>query len=379
MDAEDSGWADLLAAIGELPRLLADVPDHERPEGMRYLLRFLAAGIRICIEADDADAPMLTRSIEHRMSWGLDNPDTTYLYTRLDPGGRYRLRGTRGSARHLEIQVNTGHQGDGDFAGWQATWWRSGDDLDDPIDIEIPPTEDASFLLVRQYFSDWMTEEPATLDIGRVDTTLPPAPLDALTLAARLDLLRQWLRTGGACWDQLARGLLGSLPEESSVWEVQPFLPPEGASGLKGQAYGMGPWTCAPDEAVIVELEPPHSRYWSVSLCDRFWQSIDFAQRQSSLNDSQAEPGADGRYVFVISHGDPRVANWLDPGNRTAGTIAVRYLFPEGDRVPPVRLRRLPRQALEEHLSADEPRVDTDERQRRLRERQAAVAARLRW
>lgn len=378
-----SGWTRLVGAIDQLPRLLAGAPDAERAEGTRYLLRFLQVGLRVCLEAEETAAPMLTRSIEHRMTWGLDNPDTTYLYTRLAPDRPYRLTGDRGTARHLEAQVNTGHQGDGDFAGWRALWWATGDELGEQIDVEIPAHPEASFLLIRQYFSDWESERPAVLDLQCPALALPPAPLTGPDLDGRIELLIQWLTTGLSCWDGLARGFTAAVAPDAGHWEVQPFLPPEEASGLKGQAYGMGGWRCEPGEAVILRAEPPPSRYWGISLCDRWWQSIDFAQRQSSLNDSQAAPDPDGAVTLVISHDDPGAANWLDPGGRTAGTLAARYLFPElpsaSAPLPPVTATRVPRSELDAALPAGVPRLDPVERQRRLRARQTAIARRLAW
>lgn len=373
-------WTDVLAAISELPNLLDGAPEAETAEGVRYLLRFLAAGLRICIEADDAAAPMLARSIENRMSWGLDNPDTTYLYTRLDPGGTYRLHGSKGTARHLEIQVNTGHQGDGDIQGWKANLWWSGDDLGDQIDLEIPPTDNASFLFVRQYFSDWAGEVPATLDVQRLDRPLPPVPLDGDSLDSRLELLAMWLRTGGSGWDQISRAFLEGMATDAAESQIQPFVTADELSGLKGQAYGMGPWRCEPDEAVIITATPPPSRYWSLSLCDRFWQSIDYAQRQSSLNDSQATPddAGDGTVTMVICHEDPGVANWLDAGGRSAGTLAVRYLLPDTDPTA-VLLRRVPLSDLDLELPAGVARTDSSSRQQVLRNRQQQIAERLRW
>ncbi|MCW2786365.1 MAG: hypothetical protein JWP74_2882 [Marmoricola sp.] len=374
-----ASWSRLVRAIEQMPSLLKDAPGADQPEGMRYLLRFLQAGLRICIEAEDTAAPMLTRSIEHRMTWGLDNPDTTYLYSRLAPGRSYRLTGDRGSARHLEVQVNTGHQGDGDFSGWTATWWATGTDLGDQIDLEIPAHPDASFLLIRQYFSDWETERSARLDLQCLEVPLPPQPLTQPDLEGRIDLLIQWLTTGLGCWDALARGFIASVDEGARAWEVQPFLPPDEASGLKGQAYGMGGWRCQPDEAVILELRPPPSRYWGVSLCDQWWQSIDYAQRQSSLNDSQAVPDDDGTtFTCVIAHDDPGVSNWLDPGGRTEGSLAVRYLFPEGG-LPPVRATRVARAELESALPTGVRRTDPATRQQVLRDRQASIARRLAW
>ena len=278
-----------------------DRPDPiERPaEGLRYLLRFLAAGISVCIEHDDSDTPELGRMIEDRMSWGLDNPDTLYTYTRVRGDADYRIVGRRGSARHVEFQVNTGHYSDGDFTGWRAVSALPGDEVIDSADggFEIVLSReqpagttnwmaldhDASFLLIRQYFDDWESERPWDLAIERTDGTLPPPPLDDDVMAARLGLLLDWLDIGLSCWDNISQGFLAA-----PVGDITPFIPPDEASGLKGQAYGMAPWRCAPDEAVVLEVHPPACRMWSISLCDRYWQSIDFADRQSSINSSQA-------------------------------------------------------------------------------------------
>ena len=126
-----------------------------------------------------------------------------------------------------------------------------------------------------------------------------------------------------------------------------------------------------PDEAVVLELTPPECRLWSLSLCDRHWQSIDFTDRQSSLNGSQATLTGDGRFVGVISHDDPGVANWLDPGGETEGTLAVRYLLP--DALPTVSYRAVRRAELDSAVPPDTPRVTPDVRQASLRARRRAV------
>ncbi len=369
------------------------VPDDPvvRAEGLRYLLRFLAAGIAACVEFDDADSPELGSYIENRMSWGLDNPDCNYSYTRVRGDATYRIAGNRGSARHLEFQVNTGHMSDGDFSGWRAVSALSGDDLASGPDgdFEIFLSADdasprsthrgnwmrlddtASFLLVRQYFADWDVERPADLTIERVGAHYPPEPLSTDRIAAHVDLLCQWLDVGARCWDSISRGIMASEPGD-----LVPFRPPDEASGLKGQAYGMGSWRCGPDEAVILELDPPNARMWGVSLCDRFWQSIEFADRQSSLNSSQAVLTPDGRFVAVICHDDPGVANWLDPGGHREGTLALRYLQPE--TIPALSYRVVPRSELAAALPTDTPTITASERDAVIARRRRSVARRYR-
>jgi hypothetical protein len=80
------GLAELLTAEGA-PRGPSD-----RAAGVRYLARFLAAGLRVCLECDDADYPSFGRMIENGMSWGLDNPDCNYSWARIRGDGAGALR-----------------------------------------------------------------------------------------------------------------------------------------------------------------------------------------------------------------------------------------------------------------------------------------------
>jgi hypothetical protein len=386
-------WSELIARIDELHPIVYgnEVPADPlvRAEGLRYLLRFLAAGIAVCVEHDDTETPELGRMTENRASWGLDNPDCLYSYTRIRPDARYRLAGTLGTACHTEIQVNTGHYADGDLGGWQAVSAITADDLvtadDGTFEVVLSDGRDrpagaanwlalddrASFLVLRQYFDDWEHERSADVYVEQVDYPYPPPTLTTDRIETELALLGQWLETGSRTWASMSRGILRNPPGD-----VQPFLPPASSSGLKGQAYGFGAWRCAPDEAVIIELTPPAAKMWGVSLADRFWQSIDFASRQSSLNGHQATL-VDGRFVAVISHDDPGVANWLDPGGHTEGTIAVRYLF--ATELPPMRYRRVSRVDLSDDPAVvATPTVTAAERRDTLERRRRAVTRRYR-
>jgi hypothetical protein len=380
-------WADLTARIGAMHDL---VRAHDRDptleaEALRYLTRFLAAGIAVCVAHDDTDDPELGRMTENRMSWGMDNPDCLYTYCRVAGDGAYRISGRRGSACHIEFQVNTGHFGDGNFTGWRAVGALGGDDLQRGPGGEfelvlggppraanhIPLGDGASFLLIRQYFDDWERERPADLFIERTDVTLPRPPLGLGEIEAHLALLGTWLDTGARCWAELGAGIGTAEPGP-----ITPFVPPASASGLKGQAYGMGAFRCGPEEAVVLELEPPRCRLWSVSLADLFWQSLEFATRQTSLNGSQAAPDADGVVRIVLAQRDPGVWNWLDAGGHARGTLALRYLMPE--TIPTMRYEMVPLAHLDARLPAGTRRVGPDERDRALRRRARQVAARYR-
>lgn len=380
-------WADLTARIGAMHDLVhARVQDPTlEAEALRYLTRFLAAGIAVCVAHDDADDPELGRMTENRMSWGMDNPDCLYTYCRVAGDGTYRISGRRGSACHIEFQVNTGHFGDGDFTGWQAVGAVGGDELESGPDgvfelllggparatNHVPLGEGASFLLIRQYFDDWERERPADLFIERTDVTLPRPPMGLDEMEAHLVLLGTWLDLGARCWADLGAGIGRADPGP-----ITPFVPPASASGLKGQAYGMGAFRCRPEEAVVLELEPPRCRMWSVSLADLFWQSLEFATRQTSLNGSQAVADADGVVRVVLAQRDPGVWNWLDAGGHARGTLALRYLMPE--TIPTMRYETVPLADLDARLPAGTRRIEPAERDRALRRRARQVAARYR-
>jgi hypothetical protein len=359
----------------------------DRAEGFRYLLRFLEAGIRLCVEYAEPDHPELCRMIERGMTWGLDCPDCLYLYAPLRGGATYRLSGTRGTARHFDVQVNYGHFASGDIGSWGTLDSKSDRELTlgagGALEVWLGPeprggnwlrtAENAEFLLVRQYFADWERERPAELSIERVGAPASAPRLRSDALAARLDRLVTWLEKGGALWETMSRALLALPPNTLNV-----VKPPDDdvRAGLRGQAYGMGNFRCAPDEAVILEFAPPACRHWSVSLASWYWESIDYATRQSSLNGAQARLDADGRFRGVIAHQDPGVPNWLDTAGHEAGTLAVRFLSAEA--APDVRLRALPLSELHAALPAETPRVAPAEREAALRARHRAVMDRYR-
>ena len=389
-------WDEFTRRIGALGELAFGdgTPDSlaQRAAGLRYLTRFLAAGIRVCIECDDPDYPTFGRMIDSAMSWGLDNPDCSYSWARVRGDAAYRIRGERGSARHLEVQVNSGHFGDGRMPAfgdgedaWRTISFLSGDalesDAEGRFEIALSAGErvgnwlrlddDASFVLIRQYFDDWESEEPARFSIEREGAVYPPPPPTLDALRHHLDRLFEWLEVGARCWDRVSRLLLSLEPNSLLMFDVSNDVD---RPGLHGQAYGMGPFVCAEDEAVIVEFRPPACRMWGIALTNFWWESLEFGQRQSSLNSHWAELDDDGVFRGVIAQRDPGVANWLDAEGCSRGTLAVRFLF--GDATPKPVLRAVPFEGLDAALPASTRRIDAAERSEILARRNRALQRR---
>jgi hypothetical protein len=388
---DGSLWRELCTTLEAAAGIVldAEAPSsaRDRAEGFRYLMHFLGAGSVACVTHDDPDYPVFGRLMDHTQPWGLDNPDCLYLYAAVRDGAEYRLWGHLGSANHIDIQVNYGHFANGDIASWGTLASASREDLATDTDGNFELTlggasqpgnwlelgENAEFVMVRQYFDDWENERPADLAIERVGAGYPPPPLRTDQIAARIHKLQRWIERGGALWERMSRGMLAL--EQNTLFIHSPSDSDQRA-GLKGQAYGMGNFHCAPGEAVVIEFTPPSCRHWSVSLANYWWESIDFAERQSSLNGHQARLDSDGVFRGVIAHADPGVPNWLDTGGHERGSLAVRYLGADGAPMP--SLRPVPLAALRAELPPDTPTVDRAERDQVLAIRRHAVWRRFR-
>ena len=96
--------------------------------------------------------------------------------------------------------------------------------------------------------------------------------------------------------------------------------------GLAKQAYYDGIHEIGDDEALIVEVPlPTQCHYWQILVADDRFATVDWVNRQSSLNDAQARVDSDGTFRAVISTQVPGVHNWLDKANFPWGIIQMRF------------------------------------------------------
>ena len=389
-----SAWPAVAHALERTAEIVAQIEHPDTPrfqaEAERYVARFLAAGLTSCVLHNDPDYPIFGRMMDYTMPWGLDHPDCLYLYAPLRGDAVYRVRGPRGGANHFDVQVNAGHFALGSVeatetitsADARALELSPGATLDLQVggargDTDAPhwlgTRADAGFLLVRQYFADWASERPADLEIERMDATYPFPPPSPDRVREQLALLETWLVKGATQWVQMSAGFL-SLPENSVITHAAGAASQH--AGAADQAYCMGNFACGPDEAVIVSFTPPDCHHWVFAMGNRFWEQVEFASRQSSLNGFQASLDEDGVFRGVIAHQDPGVPNWLDPAGDVLGTVAMRFL---GAKAAPQPLfERVPIARVRDRLPAATPRISEDARSIALRDRYRSVVARYR-
>ena len=126
---------------------------------------------------------------------------------------------------------------------------------------------------------------------------------------------------------------------------------------------------------LVVDLDVPDDRNWSISLYNIWGDALDFQNRQTSLNGWLAHVDADGKVRLVIGASDPGHPNWLDTAENRRGIICYRLL--DCTRVPAEpQCIVVPTEQLAEVLPAESVRLGADARRAALLSRRRHVAHR---
>jgi len=160
---------------------------------------------------------------------------------------------------------------------------------------------------------------------------------------------------------------------------VNTVAPPFGRVG--GWGYmSMGHLALAPDQALVVTLDPSGAAYVGFELGDAWVISLEFVHHTSSLANGQIRPNRDGTTTYVIAAADPRVFNWLDAEGRSSATFAIHWQELPGNAslANAVRSAEVVKVTeLKAHLPADTVWVTPSERKAQIEDRLASWNRRL--
>jgi len=345
--------------------------------GYRHLLVLVGLGIDQALRSEpDPVLAVAPSNVDNVFKWGMDCPDCIYTGAPLRGGESYHLWGNRGTARYVGLQSMAGMASSANVLLDELDLGPAGEvDLVLSADRHegnwLPIAENATTLVVRHFFYDWDTEVASSLFIERIgpagDRTARGAEDPRAVVARQLVALGDFV---GANLDFF---LQFSKPETPNT-----FLPPLDGTAMGAAAENrpvIGSWELGPDEALLVEVEPPAGLYWSVSLGNPWWETIDYARHQSSLNGHQAHIDDDGVLRLVVAHEDPGVANWLDTAGHSAGPVILRCVRTETAPVPTTT--RMAATDLEAALPERTRRVTPAERAAVISARRQAVARRF--
>ncbi len=374
-------WEHLLETLrrtGET--VLSDSVPHEPVDtasGFRHLLVLLGVGIDELLRRGLDRVPAVKPSgMDAAYKWGMECPDCLYVGSALRPGQSYRLWGNRGSARYVGLQAMSGMASVANALIDEFEIGAAGE-----FEIVLSPEHHdgnwlpldgrATMLVVRHFFYDWGTEVPVTMSIEPLSG---PTSLDAkATAEPRAAMARQVIALADFLEENLNFFLNFSKPEEPNT-----FLPPLDGTAMGAAAENrpvIGAWKLAPDEALVLEVTPPEGVYWSYSLGNAWWETIDYANHQSSLNGHQAVVDDDGKVRVVVAHRDPGVANWLDTAGHSEGPIILRCV--RTDTAPTPATTVVPFDRIDEALPAGTRRLTPSQRAEALDVRRRAVSRRF--
>ncbi len=266
--------------------------------------------------------------VNSRKYFGANNPDNIYLTHNIDPSGTYIVIVTLDPGPGtVDLNLTMGNLSLlVPSAGPTLGIGELTPNDDGTYTVVVSPTQpdDAvnwlestgwNTIAVRNSLGDWAA--PGTdVTIENVGGTEPSPAIPGVTrtglsdeaIAHILTTLTQTLPVSNAIWATGYGGLIGRGPEND-------FLPSAGTIGdgaLAGQATSFGRYNLAPDEALVFTVPAVAADYVGVQLSNVIGQTIGYASEQTSLNNTQFVPNADGTVTFVVSATDPGVPNWLD-------------------------------------------------------------------
>jgi hypothetical protein len=401
-DKEWRAYIEPLLPLGErIAKRFPQARDAQiRQEMFRFMYSELGAGYMQLVYASPEYPDFVPNWTQVFNNGGNLNPDNVYQFTPLDDDGVYKISGFRGSVHIVDMQIGASPLFAYGKANEQKSFGPSLANYDlDQMTIgtdgafefvlsakrpagytgdwrALPPTGD--HLLVRQLSYDWINEVDARLAIERLDRPAARPRQSAAEIKAALDQIPAWTER----WVKMGIGPAeGEQGTWSELWGTRDkivlidFTKDQG--GRAAQLYIAGQFDLKPDEAMIVEMTQGKCRFWNLHLGSELLNTLDFMNRQVSLNGFTAKPDPDGNYHLVISAQDPGVPNWLDNMGYKAGFIWGRLDTCERNATPTIKT--VPLAELRNHLPAETPVVSAEQRDAAIRLRRKGAQLRRRW
>jgi hypothetical protein len=379
-------------AVVAAEKIIADAPHVQTEQDLLEGYDYLAGSIRSALSSAwsyDRDFPYFIRSATPYTKVGLDNPDTLYFSARIRDDAEYVVTGTRGSTADLSFQILNGDYSPAAVPDSLNAFDDRAFEIapDGRFELRFGPARPdagrnyfvlgprAAMLLVREVYSDWVTQRPGTVAIQRADRVgqAPPPPAKELP-AKRYDSAAKSLVSQLKTFLAFPEWFYLKLPVNTMT---EPRLTP---GGLATQYSSAGHYELADDRALIVTVPVSEAPYQGFQLGTLWYLSMDFVNHQTSLTTRQGRPDPDGKIRFVVSERNPGLANWLECTGHPRGYLQIRwqrtdreFTADDGPEVEVVGVDDLPSRL----PYYDEASVTADEWAARIAARQAAVAARM--
>ena len=359
--------------------------DREKAQAYIHILSSLISTIKQEV-INDHDFPYFN-NLSTFTKTGMDNADQTYHQTFLDGSGTYRVWGTRGSSKTISFTTylpdtlskslyvldDLKYNQDGSF---EIILGGKNMDFDNWMPLENTSTR----LLVRQTLSDWNNEVPGTIHIDRIDKEKDPYPkINTDSVAEDLINLANELLSNITRWPDYHLKRVEQIMPLNSISKPRQVGQ---TGGLSGRLMSVGHFNLKNDEVLIIKAWPTESSYQGIQLGNPWWQSLDYANRISSLTLDQSKVSSDGAIYYLLSKIDPGYHNWLDIEDFNRGVILMRYdglknAYLDKSLYPSAQLIKI--NDLNKHLPSDEKKIIEGEREFQIQKRREHVQKRFNY
>jgi Protein of unknown function (DUF1214) len=383
---------DGLRPLGDAMR--GRVPERLRgdPQVMAESMRLLLSGVaRASSDAlvGDRSHPMFVPEINIAQNIFQPNADTIYKSCLIEKGGSYVLKGDRGTVRMVilaQMGPDTLRTGKHHPLLSQIDFDTLTLGSNGHFELVVSPERPAGYtgdwrelnascekFMIRIVGCDWGVEREPRFGIARLDVDEPKGRP-----------LAQTLNHGFAEMPGIAAVCALAFPthveelREEGYLNALKIFDVSQMSGLSGQFYYEGAYQLTDDEALITEVKVPAKyRYWSIILTNDLYETTDWYNNQSSLNDMQGVVDDDGVFRTVISARDPGVHNWLDTAGYASGAIQGRWF--EASEKPMPTIKKVKLADVASHLPKSTKFVTREERAQALRNRRLSAQMRIIW
>ena len=346
-------WREFSASLEAGGALVVEsAPDVQaRHDGLAFIAELASASLEMKLTRGSTTQPQFTDWMSGYRKFLGDSPDALYHSAEVSSENQYVISGHRGDADYVGLTLYGRH-----INGWnRVSAHLTHDDIEFDtqgnfsVSVSVIRPEgargnwlamdkDAHLIMVRQYFHDRDQATKATLQIENLSAK-PKEATEPVSLSGDLRRAAEFFNSTLQGTVTLAR-MMSHMP--NSIEPPRDYSPDFGGVfyPTPDNEYLGGWYKLEKDEALIVEGAVPNAAYWSVSLQNRWLQSLDYEKHQTALNHRQIQT-EDGQYTVIISSQKPPSGNWLDTAGRDEGLLAIRYQRVIESESPTVRLVKL--------------------------------------
>jgi hypothetical protein len=350
-------------ALKELTALLSEIDERwSGPEwnlhseedvfgSHRALMHILEASLVGFFEQDTAHPDLRRITTPSRKLTG-DNPDAIYFDAPLSAEHAYVIHGNLQGAAYFSLTIEEG-TAEGHMASNTAGLINNenmeidsngnfvlylGGEQREKNWLALSP--DASRLTTRHYFEN---KKAAALNPDleprmRIECLTAKSPAAAPTdksVAAGIRRVANVVRSRTLEMPPMANTepppFVALTPNEFPA----PVRPGDFGFAAMDAHYSMAPFFINSDEALLIRGIWPDCSFANVCLWNRFQQTLNYAERQVSLNRAQTQLNDDGSFTMVLAHSDPGLPNWIDTEGRLFGLVFWRFFMAEGEVATP--------------------------------------------